>query len=82
MAGMTMRSQEETKTCEEQENESVREKCGSKQSLNHKESDVPMCMRSEDKDVGMKSKEIERTRGEDGGRHRNRRVEGDVPLCM
>ena len=55
MEGMTMRSQEEPKTCKEQENESVRRRCGSRQSVKHIDGDVPMCMRNE-------SKEIERTR--------------------
>ena len=78
MEAMTVRCLEETKTCKEKENESVRRKGGGRQSLKHIDGDVPMCMRNEDKDVRMKSKEIERTRGEGGGRHRFRHVEGDV----
>ena len=71
-----MRSQEESKTCKEQEVERVRGRGGGRQSLKHIDGDVPMCMRNKDKDVEMKSKEIERSRGG----HRCRRADGDVPI--
>ena len=77
MEGMTMRSQEESKTCKQHANTRVRGRGGGRQSLKHIDGDVPMCMRDKDKDVEMKSKEIERSRGEGGGRHRYRHAECD-----
>ena len=65
MEGMTMRSQEEPKTCKEQENESARGRGAGRQSLKHIDGDVPMCMRNKDKGFGMKSKKIEKNAEED-----------------
>ena len=82
MEGMTMCSQEESKTCNEQENGSVKGKGGFRQNLQHIDGDVPLCMRNKDNDVDLKTKKIESTRGEGGGRHRYRHVEGDVPTSV
>ena len=57
-----MCSQEESKTCNEQENGSVKEKGGSRQNLKHIDGDVPMCMRNQDKDVDLNTNKYERRR--------------------
>ena len=45
---LTTCGQNETKTHNEQEDERVKGKGGSRQSLKHIDGDVPMCMRNED----------------------------------
>ena len=58
-----MCSHDETTTRKEQEDERVKGKGGSRQSLKHIDGDVPTCMRNIDEENELKSKENEKSRG-------------------